>query len=85
MKKIRTTLYRFRLLSSLLVLVLMLSALAVTPARADTICEDLCWGWNVKNGCVDCHHCCVYDDGHYTCSGNTGNNDCGTGGPGLPD
>lgn len=82
MKNIRITLSRFRLLSSLLALAVLLSALAVTPTRADTICEDLCWGWTAKSGCTDCHHCCAYDDGHYTCSGPTGNNDCGTGGPG---
>lgn len=82
MKEIRHVFSRFRLLGSVLALAVMLSALAVPPARAE-ICEDLCWGWNVKAGCVDCHHCCSYDDGHYTCSGPTGNSDCGTGGPGL--
>ncbi len=82
MKKIHSTFSRFRLLTSILALAMLLSALAVTPARAEPICEDLCWGWNSIQGCVDCHHCCVYDDGHYTCSGRTGNRDCGTGGPG---
>jgi hypothetical protein len=82
MKEIRNFLSRFRLLGSLLALAVMLSALSVTPVRAE-ICEDACWGWNVQQGCTDCHRCCSYDDGHYTCSEPTGNKDCGTGGPGY--
>jgi hypothetical protein len=84
MKTIRSTLSRFRLLGSVLALAVLLSALALTPARADTICENLCSGWNVKDGCVTCNHCCSYDDGHYTCTA-VNDRDCGTGGPGLPD
>ena len=87
MKNIRSTLSRIRLLSSVLALVISLTALAVTPSRAGghvaPICDDLCWGWNVDVGCTDCHHCCSYDDGSWQCSGPTGNTDCGTGGPGT--
>jgi len=85
MKNIRSTLSRVRLLTSVLALAMLLSGLAVTPSKASPICDDLCWGWNVKTGCVDCHHCCAYDDGSYSCGGATGNTDCGTGGPGLAD
>lgn len=83
MKKVRSTFARFRLLSSVVVLALMLSALAVTPARAEQ-CGDICSGWNSQVGCTTCNHCCVYDDGHYVCSPKS-DRDCGTGGPGLLD
>lgn len=83
MKNFRSTFARFRLLSSLFTLALMLSALAVTPVRAE-ICEDLCSGWNNVVGCTTCNHCCVYDDGHFTCTPKN-DRDCGTGGPGLND
>ena len=81
MKEIRTFFSHFRLLSSLLAFAVLLAALAVTPVRAETICEDECWGWNNVQGCTDCRHCCSYDNGSYSCSGRTGNRDCGTGGP----
>ena len=80
MNKIRSTLYRFRLLTSVLALAVLLSALAVTPSRADTICDDICSGWNNVVGCTTCNHCCVYDDGHYVCTPKYDRN-CGTGGP----
>jgi hypothetical protein len=80
MKQIREFSSRFRLIWSLAALAVLLGALAITPVRASTICENECWGWNNIQGCVDCHWCCSYDDGHYTCSGRTGNRDCGTGG-----
>jgi hypothetical protein len=80
MKEIRNVLSRFRLVYSLLALAVVLSALAVTPARAETICEFACWGWNSVQGCTNCHYCCSYDDGSYTCPGRPGNRDCGTGG-----
>lgn len=79
MKQIREFISRFRLIGSLAALVVLLSALAVTPARAEMICENLCWGWTCAGGCDDCHYCCSYDNG-YNCSGPTGNKDCGTGG-----
>jgi len=81
MKEIRNVLSRYRLLGSVLALAAVLSALQVQPVRAE-ICEDACWGWNVKQGCTDCHHCCSQDNGTYSCSGPINNNDCGTGGPG---
>lgn len=83
MKKIRSAFARFRLLGSLLALALMLSALAVTPARAE-VCDDICSGWNSQVGCTTCNRCCVYDDGHYVCVPKI-DRDCGTGGPGLLD
>jgi hypothetical protein len=81
MKEIRNLLSRFRLLGSLLALAVMLSALSVTPVRAE-ICEDACWGWNVQQGCTDCHRCCSQDDGSYACPPKS-DRDCGTGGPGY--
>jgi hypothetical protein len=82
MKEIRNFLSRFRLLSSLLALAVLLGALWITPVRAATICEDGCWNWNSVQGCVNCQHCCSYDDGHYTCIGHS-DTDCNTGGPWL--
>ena len=82
MKEIRNVLSRFRLLGSLLALAVMLSALAITPARAATICENGCSGWNVTQGCTNCNHCCSHDDGSYECTP-VSDTDCGTGGPGL--
>ena len=83
MKKIRSTFGRYRLFSSVLALVLMLSALAVTPVGAGKICDDICSGWDVKNGCTTCNRCCV-ENGTTTCEPRIDNN-CGTGGPGLAD
>jgi hypothetical protein len=81
MKQVREFISRFRLLWSLAALAVLLSALSVQPVRAE-ICEDACWGWNVQQGCTDCHHCCSQDDGSYSCPSKSDNN-CGTGGPGL--
>lgn len=83
MKKIRSTFARFRLLSSVLALALMLSALAVTPASADQ-CDDICSGWTAKDGCTTCNTCCVRPDSSYYCIPKS-DRDCGTGGPALPD
>jgi len=83
MQKIRSTLARFRLLTSVMALAVLLSALAVKPVRAETICDDLCWGWTAKSGCVNCNHCCV-TNGTITCSKKV-DNDCGTGGPTQPE
>ena len=70
MKKIPKVLYRYRLLTSLLTLVLLLGALVVTPAEAETgvSCENGCIGWNVRYGCVQCQRCCVNSDtGEWAC------------------
>lgn len=67
MKKVRSTFARFRLLSSVLALAFMLSALAVTPVRAE-VCDDICSGWSARLGCTSCNHCCVRDDGSYYCT-----------------
>ena len=82
MKKFRNTLARFRLLGSVLALALMLSALAVTPARAE-ICDNICSGWTAQLGCTNCNYCC-YDNGVTVCKPKS-DRDCGTGGPGLLD
>jgi len=81
MKNIRSTFAHFRLLNSVLLLVLMLVALAVTPAARASECDWVCSGWDVKNGCVTCNYCCVAADGTYKCE-KKDNKDCGTGGPG---
>ena len=83
MQKIRSILACFRLLTSVMALAVLLSALAVTPARAEKICDDLCWGWTAKSGCTNCQHCCV-DNGTITCKAKADNN-CGTGGPTEPE
>ena len=84
MKNIRSTLSRLKLLNSVLVLTLMLVALSVPPpVRAETCDDNLCWGWDAKNGCTNCNRCCVADDGQsFTCTRRS-DSDCGTGGP-LP-
>ena len=84
MHKIRSIPYRFRLLTSVMALAVLLSALAVTPVvRADKVCDDLCWGWTAKSGCTNCNHCCV-ENGNITCT-KKADNDCGTGGPTQPE
>jgi hypothetical protein len=74
MKKISKVLYRFRLMTSILALVLLLGALVVTPASADEFfvlegesCENGCIGWNQEQGCVTCQRCCVKDSGEWRC------------------
>lgn len=79
MQKIRSISYRFRLFTSLTALALLLSALVVTPVRAEKICDNLCWGWTSTSGCTNCQYCC-YDSGTTTCK-RINNSDCGTGGP----
>lgn len=83
MRNIRSTLSRFKLLNSVLVLALMWGALAIPRAvRAET-CDNVCSGWGAKTGCVNCNWCCVADDGKsYRCTPKV-DSDCGTGGP-LP-
>jgi len=81
MQKIRSIFARFRLLNSVMALAVLLSALAVSPVRAEKICDDICAGWDVKNGCTRCNHCCV-ENGTTTCEAKN-DNDCGSGGPGL--
>ena len=82
MRQIRELLSsRFRLVWSSLALAVLLAALAITPARAETICEDGCVNWSACQGCIECQHCCSYDDGSFDCHAVT-NKDCGTGGPG---
>ena len=83
MKNFRSIFPRFRLLSSVMALAVLLSALAVTPSYADQ-CDDICSGWTKLAGCTNCNHCCVRDDGSYYCSPKN-DRDCGTGGPELLD
>ena len=85
MQKILAISSRFRLLTSVMALAVLLSALAVTPVRAAKICDDLCWGWTAKSGCTNCQNCCYdTDNGVTTCKRIT-NSDCGTGGPTQPE
>ena len=82
MKNIRSIFARFRLLNSVLLLVLMLIALKVTPVVHAEGCELMCWGWTAKSGCTDCNRCCA-EAGKFTCT-RVVNNDCDTGGPTKP-
>ena len=82
MKKIPEVFQRFRLMTSILVLVLLLSALVVTPpTNADDFvlegetCENGCVGWNQGTGCVNCQRCCVKDTGEFRCW-QVANNQC---------
>ena len=70
MKKIRLVLSRYRLITNMLALVLVLGALAL-PAAADDFeliveCSNGCIGWNQQQGCTTCQRCCV-DGGTYVC------------------
>lgn len=74
MKKIPTLLYRYRLMTSILALVLLLGALVVTPAQEMVLeggaitCENGCIGWNQQQGCVTCQRCCVNtNNGQFAC------------------
>jgi hypothetical protein len=66
MKNFRSTFARFRLLSSVMALAVLLSALAVTPVRAD-VCDYICSGWTISSGCTTCSYCCVRPDHSYYC------------------
>jgi len=77
---IRSTFARFRLLNSILVLILMLIALKVTPAVRASGCDWVCSGWTAQSGCTNCSWCCVESSGKFSCETKQ-NNDCGTGGP----
>ena len=69
MKKMQTVLYRYRLITNILALVLLLGALAVTPASADdefvieegggVYCENGCTAWTQQGGCLKCQRCCA--------------------------
>ena len=76
MKRIRSILYRYRLMTSLMALVVLLGALSVTPAEADgpivlegwDVCYTGCIDWNQQDGCVQCQACCSkYSTGEYQC------------------
>lgn len=73
MNKMRTVLYRYRLMTSVLTLVLLLGVLGVTPTKADLIdpgwdvCSTGCINWNSQQGCVTCQHCCAKKNGDYSC------------------
>lgn len=75
MKKMRNVLDRYRLMTSVLALVLLLAALVVTPAKADEFipeggwdtCSTGCINWNEQDGCVTCQHCCTKTSGEWSC------------------
>ena len=68
MKKIHRFLSRYRLITSILALAVLMGALAVTPAEADgPQCEPGCIDWIKGIGCIDCQFCCVWPDGSYSC------------------
>jgi hypothetical protein len=70
MMKMRAFLFRYRLLSSLLALALLLGALAVSPAKADIgqICSTGCIDWTQEDGCLECQHCCSSSNGNWSCT-----------------
>jgi len=71
MRKIPRVLFRYRLMTDIVALVLLLAALAVTPSEAQTqpMCDSGCINWNAQNGCVECQKCCFNPDtGVITCT-----------------
>lgn len=73
MKKIRSILSRNRLMTNVLALALLLGVLAVTPAKGDIVplndmtCYTGCVNWTKQDGCLECTHCCSWDDGSWRC------------------
>ena len=74
MKSIRSVLCRYRLITNVLTLVLLLGVLAVTPVDGGDMevggwetCSTSCVNWNKQDGCVTCQHCCVDKAGRYEC------------------
>jgi hypothetical protein len=77
MNKIRNALFRYRLMTNVLALVLLLGTLVVTPARADDMfipeesgrdmCSTGCINWNSHDGCITCQQCCVKQSGEWAC------------------
>jgi hypothetical protein len=84
MRNIRSTFLRFRLLNSVLVLVLMLVALGITPVVRAAGCDYVCSGWDAKRGCTTCNWCCVNAQGQYGCTP-VDNSTCGLTGEELID
>jgi len=69
MRKILKVLHRFRLMTSIVALLLLLGALAITPAQVSEMCETGCTGWNQQQGCTTCQRCCYYpDSGRVICT-----------------
>lgn len=74
MKKIQSILSRYRLLTSVLALALVLGALAAPPVPAQDmlivdplLCGAGCVNWVDGQGCLDCMHCCTLGSGDYWC------------------
>ena len=70
MKTIRSLLARYRLLTSVLSLAVMLGALYSSPvAMAAMDCELMgCVDWNAQTGCTVYSYCCVdFSSGSYAC------------------
>jgi hypothetical protein len=73
MKKLRTSLSRYRLISSALALAFMLAALTLSTPSSSAfqchvapICGQGCVAWDEVNGCSDCEACCACDN-EYSC------------------
>ena len=59
MNKLKIMLSRYRLISGVLALAVLLAALAVTPVEADVQCEYGCIWWEQGWGCLECQQCCT--------------------------
>jgi hypothetical protein len=66
MKKLRTFLARYRLISSALALAFMLATLSLSSPKSDAficeggmICGRGCVNWTQSGGCSDCQYCCA--------------------------
>lgn len=70
MKMIRSFLFRYRLITSMLALAFLAGALAVPPANADIgmLCSTGCINWTQEDGCLDCQSCCSFSTGLYECT-----------------
>lgn len=78
MKKVRSILIRYRLLTNILALAIILGAFTLMPPAASAasadpdpgwICESGCIDWNVKQGCVQPITCCSNSQGGWFCTG----------------
>lgn len=72
MKKTDSVLRRFRLLFSVLALVVALTALYFSPPVSANVpsreCDGGCIAWDATNGCTTYQVCCVdTDTGSYQC------------------
>jgi hypothetical protein len=68
--KLQSVTSRYRLLSSILALALMLVALAYSPSPGlaqGEVCDGGCINWSQQNGCTGYLACCAWGPDDYQC------------------